>query len=59
MNREEKGTQAEALNFHAEVQQPTDQRHHYPTVIHHQQTSQTMTDNPRYSVVGIRDLIGT
>ena len=53
MNRQEKRTQAEAMDFHAEVQQPTDQRNHYTTVSHHQQTSQTMTDNPGYS--GSRD----
>ena len=53
MNRQKKGTQTEALDFHAEVQQHTDQRYHYTTVSHHQQTSQAMTDNPRYS--GSRD----
>ena len=56
MSRQEKGTQTEALDFHAQVQQPIDQRHHYTTVNHHQQTTQTIPD---IVVVGIGDPIGT
>ena len=40
MNRQEKGTQAETLDFHPEVQQPK----HHTMINHHQQTSQTNLD---------------
>ena len=40
MNRQDKGTQAETLDFHPEVQQPK----HHTMINHHQQTSQTNFD---------------